>query len=69
VSSDLSGRENGAYDGTDNVKFCVKLQKSAIETLEMLKQVYDESGLRRRNVFKWRKCVREGREHVNGDEM
>jgi hypothetical protein len=35
-----------------NVKFCVKLQKSQSETLEMLKTVYGESAMSKSNVFK-----------------
>jgi hypothetical protein len=50
-----------------NVKFCVKLQKFASETLEMLKTVY-ESTMSKSNVFKWHIRFREGREDVNDDE-
>jgi transposase len=53
---------------TMNVKFCVKLQKSPSETLEMLKIVYGESTMSNSNVFKWHKRIREGREDVNDDE-
>jgi transposase len=51
-----------------NVKFCVKLNKSPSETLEMLKSVYGESTMSKSNVFKWHKRFREGREDVNDDE-
>jgi hypothetical protein len=50
-----------------NVKFCVKLQKSLSETLEMLKTVYGESAMSKSNSFKWHKRFREGREDVNDD--
>jgi hypothetical protein len=40
----MSRHENGVYDGTvSECEFCVKLQKSPSETLEMLKIVYGES--------------------------
>jgi hypothetical protein len=69
VSSALSICENGAYVGTENeVKFCVKLQKSPDETLEMLKTSYDESAVSKSNVFNLHKCFREGREDVNDNE-
>jgi hypothetical protein len=51
-----------------NVKFCVKLQKSQSETLEMLKTVYRESTMSKSNAFKWHKRFREGRENVKDDE-
>jgi hypothetical protein len=35
-----------------NVKFCVKLQNSPNEALEMLKTVYGESTMGKSNVFK-----------------
>jgi hypothetical protein len=47
---------------TVNVKFCVELQKSPSERLEMLKTVYDESTMSKSNVFKRHKRFREGRE-------
>jgi hypothetical protein len=42
-----------------NEKFCVKLQKSPIETLETLKTVYGESTMNKCNVFKWAKVAKE----------
>jgi hypothetical protein len=36
-----------------NLNFCVKLQKSPSETLQMLKTVYDESTESNSNVVKW----------------
>jgi hypothetical protein len=51
-----------------NVKFCVKLQKSPSETLEMLRTVCGESIMNKSNVFQCHKRFREGRENVSGDE-
>jgi hypothetical protein len=42
-----------------NVKFCVKLQKSPNETLEMLKTVYGEYTMSKSNVFEWPKVAKE----------
>jgi hypothetical protein len=50
------------------VNFCVKLQKSPSETLDVLKAVYGESIMSKSNVFKWHKRFREGSEDVNDDE-
>jgi hypothetical protein len=51
-----------------NVKFCIKLQKSPSERLEMLETVHGESTMGKSNVFKWHKRFREGSEDVNDDE-
>jgi hypothetical protein len=48
-----------------NAKFCVKLQKSPSEMLEMLKTVYGESIMSKSNCHK---LFRGGREDVNDDE-
>jgi hypothetical protein len=37
------------------IKFCVKFKKTATETFEMLKSVYDEECLSRMSVFEWQK--------------
>jgi hypothetical protein len=42
-----------------NVKFCVKLQKSPSETLEMLTKIYGEHTMSKSNVFKWPKVAKE----------
>jgi hypothetical protein len=51
-----------------NVKFCVILQKSPGETLEMLKTVYGEFTMSKSNVLNWHKHFTDGREGVNNDE-
>jgi hypothetical protein len=48
-----------------NVRFCDKLQKWQIETLEMLKSVYGECTMSKNSGYIWRKDFREGREGVN----
>jgi hypothetical protein len=45
-----------------NVKFCVKLGKSATETYDLLKKVYGYECLSRTQVFEWFKRFKEGRE-------
>ena len=47
--------------------FCVKLNKSASETLEMLKVVYGEEVMSRARVFDWHKRFKEGRDDIHGD--
>jgi hypothetical protein len=49
-------------------KFCVKLDKSATETLEMLHEVFGEHSLRRRAVFEWHSRFKASRASVEDDE-
>jgi len=41
-----------------NVKFCVKLGKSATETYDLLKKVYGDECLSRTQVFEWLKGLK-----------
>ncbi|XP_077971313.1 protein GVQW3-like [Styela clava] len=50
-----------------NIKFCVKLGKTATETLQMLRDVYGDSSMSRTRVFEWHKRFVEGREDVEDD--
>ena len=45
-----------------NIKFCVKLGKTATETLKMLRDVYGASSMSRTRVFEWHKRFVEGGE-------
>jgi hypothetical protein len=36
-----------------NMKFCLKLGKSASETQEMLVEVYGDAAVTRKTVYKW----------------
>ena len=49
------------------VKFCVKLGKSASETLELIKQAYGDDALSHTRVFEWHKMFKEGRDHVEDE--
>ncbi|GFW71354.1 DUF1758 domain-containing protein [Trichonephila clavipes] len=51
-----------------NIKFCVRLGKSATETYEMLKHVYNSDILSRTQAFEWHRCFRKGKESVEEDE-
>jgi hypothetical protein len=42
------------------IKFCVKLGKSATETLEMLCEAFGEHSLRRAAVFEWHSRFKAG---------
>ena len=45
-----------------DVKFCVKLGKSAIEAYHLLKKLYDDECLSRTQVFEWfKRLKREGK--------
>jgi len=50
-----------------DVKFCVKLGKSATETYDLLK-VYGDDSLSRSQVFEWFKMFEEGREEIGDDQ-
>ena len=50
------------------IKFCVKLEKSATETLAMIQKAYGKDALSKAQVFRWHKAFREGRENVEDEE-
>ena len=50
-----------------NIKFCVKLGKTVIETLKMLRDIYGNSSMSRTRVFEWHKRFVEGKEDVEFD--
>jgi hypothetical protein len=47
-----------------NVKFCVKIVKSATELYDLLKKLYGDECLSHTQVFKWFKRFKEGREET-----
>jgi len=49
-----------------NIKFLIKLGKSATETYNLLTEVYGDQFLSRTQVFEWFK-FKEGREYVGDD--
>ncbi|KAJ8942291.1 hypothetical protein NQ318_005609 [Aromia moschata] len=49
------------------IKFCVKLEKSAAETIPMLKKDFGVDCLSDRQIFRWHKAFAEGREYVNDE--
>ena len=49
------------------IKFCVKLNKSAIETFASLTEAYRVATLSRTMAFKWHKAFKEGRENVEDE--
>jgi len=50
-----------------NIKFCVEVGKSAIETLALLTVAYDEYAMKKSSVFEWHRQFMEGREDVQDD--
>nr|XP_012143528.1 PREDICTED: putative uncharacterized protein FLJ37770 [Megachile rotundata] len=44
------------------IKFCVKLNKSATETFNMIHQAYKDDSMSRTSVFEWHKNFKDGRE-------
>jgi len=47
-----------------NIKFCVKIGRSASEMLALLTVAYDECTMKKSNVFEWHRRFKEGREDV-----
>ena len=50
-----------------NIKFLIKLGKSATETYSLLTEVYGDQCLSHTQVFEWFKKFKEGREYVGDD--
>ena len=50
-----------------NIKFCVKIGKSASETLPLLTVAYGEYAMKELSVFEWHRWFKEGREGVQDD--
>ena len=50
-----------------NIKFCVKLGKTATETFNMLLEVYGDSCMSRTRVFEWHKQFVDGQLSVEDD--
>ncbi|KAJ8951490.1 hypothetical protein NQ318_000186 [Aromia moschata] len=49
------------------IKFCVKLEKSAAETIPIFKKAFGVDCLSDRQIFRWHKAFAEGREDVNDE--
>jgi hypothetical protein len=50
-----------------NIKFCVKIVKSASETLAILTLAHGEYTVKKLSVFEWHRQLKEGREDVQDD--
>jgi len=50
------------------ITFCVKLKKSATETLAMIPKAYGKDALSKAQVFRWHKAFREGTEEVEDEQ-
>jgi DNA-binding NarL/FixJ family response regulator len=49
------------------IKFCLKIDKSASETLALLTVAYGEYAMKKSSVFEWHRRSKEGREDVKDD--
>ena len=47
------------------IKFCLRKEISATETWEMLRKAFGNSTMSQKNVYKWYKVFKEGRERVD----
>ena len=50
-----------------NIKFCVRIGKSASETLALLTVAYGEYTMKKSSIFEWHRQFKEGREDVKDD--
>jgi len=50
-----------------NIKFCVKIGKSASEMLALLTVAYGEYAMKKSSVFEWHRWFKEGREDVQNN--
>ena len=50
------------------MKFCVKLEKSATETIAIIQKAYGKDALSKLKVGRWHKAFREGREDVEDEQ-
>lgn len=50
------------------IKFCVKLEKSATETIAMIQKAYGKDALSKSQVGRWHKAFREGREDIEDEQ-
>jgi len=46
------------------IKFCLKLKKTAVETLRMLKEAFGDQALSQARTFVWFRRFKDGRESV-----
>ena len=51
------------------IKFCFKLNKTASETHQMLKEAFGEQALSEARTFEWFKHFKDGRESVEDDKL
>ncbi|GBN39500.1 hypothetical protein AVEN_85622-1 [Araneus ventricosus] len=51
----------------ENIKFCVFLDISPSETLEMLKKAYGNDAMKKMAVYEWHERFREGRTNIEDD--
>ena len=65
MANDLS--ENIELEQRYAIKFCVRLKKSATETLNLLQEAFHENALKKTAVFDWHKRFREGRRSLEDD--
>jgi hypothetical protein len=49
------------------IMFCVKIGKSASDTLTQLIMAYGEYAMKKSSVFEWHRQLKEGREYVQND--
>ena len=59
---------NDKFEQRANVKFCVKLGKTATETLNLLREAYGPEAVGRTQCFEWHRRFQSGRSSLEDDE-
>jgi hypothetical protein len=49
------------------IEFCVRLEKSGSQILQLIHQAYKDNDMRRATVFKWWKCFRDEETNVKNE--
>jgi len=50
------------------IKFCVKLNKSATETFDIIREAYKDEAMYKTRVFEWHKQFENGRKDVEDEQ-
>ncbi len=50
------------------IKFCVRLKKTGVEMLSMIREAFEDEAMSQARVYGWHKQFREGWESIEDDE-
>ncbi|GFR21756.1 protein GVQW3 [Trichonephila clavata] len=50
------------------INFCVRLQKSATQTFDMMREAFNDEAISKTSIFRWHKAFKEGKQNVEDIE-